>query len=210
MSSDPLVVDLFVEDRAHDAFVRALVARIAREEQIPTQVQARSARGGHPRALAEFDAYQTLVEKGALADRVPDLVVVVIDGNCSPAQKKRKEIRKATRPRLLDRTVAGSPNPHVERWFLADPDSFHTVVGHRPVVGHEKCERAHYKRLLADAIRQAGQPATLGGIEFATELVDAMDLYRAGRNDSSLKSFVDDLRGQFREIRSGASGRPSS
>ena len=201
MSSDRLAVDLFVEDRAHEAFVGALVARVAREEQVPTQVQARSARGGHPRALAEFDTYQTLVEKGALADRAPDLVVVVIDGNCSPASKKREEIRKMTRPRLLDRLVIGVPSPHVERWFLADPDSFHTVVGHRPVVGREKCERAHYKQLLAEAIHQGRQPATLGGIEFAVELVDEMNLYRAGRSDSSLKSFVDDLRGRFREAR---------
>ena len=199
MSSDPLTVDLFVEDVAHEVFVRALVARVAREEQVSARVQARSARGGHPRALAGFGAYQTLVDKGALADRVPDLVVVVIDGNCSPARKKRDEIRTATRPRLLDRLVIGSPNPHVERWFLADPDSFHTVAGHRPVVGREKCERAHYKRLLAEAIRRGHQPATLGGIEFAAEIVDAMNLYRAGRSDSSLKSFVDDLRGRFRD-----------
>lgn len=133
--SDPLVVDLFVEDVAHEVFVGALVDRIAREEQIQARVQARSARGGHPRAIAEFRTYQMLAERGALADRVPDLIVVVIDGNCSSARKKREEIRKATRPRLLDRLVTGSPNPHVERWFLADPDSFHTVVGHRPVVG---------------------------------------------------------------------------
>ena len=210
MSSDPLVVDLFVEDRAHEAFVRALVARIAREEQVSTQVQARSARGGHPRALAEFGTYQALLDKGASPGRVPDLVVVVIDGNCSPARKKREEIRKATRPRLLDRIVAGTPNPHVERWFLADPDSFHRVIGHRPVVGREKCERARYKRLLADAIRQGSQPATLGGIEFAAELVDAMNLYRASRSDSSLKTFVDDLRGRFREARGGAGGSSSS
>lgn len=208
--SDPLVVDLFVEDVAHEVFVGALVDRIAREEQIQARVQARSARGGHPRAMAEFRTYQMLAERGAFADRVPDLVVVVIDGNCSPARKKREEIRKATRPRLLDRLVTGGPNPHVERWFLADPDSFHTVVGHRPVVGREKCERAHYKRILAEAIRQGSQPATLGGVEFAAELVDAMNLYRAGRSDSSLKVFVDELRGRFREARGGPGRGPSS
>ena len=52
--SDPLVVDLFVEDRAHEVFVGALVERIAREEQVALRAQARSARGGHPRALEEF------------------------------------------------------------------------------------------------------------------------------------------------------------
>ena len=204
--SDSLVVDLFVEDVAHEEFVGALTNRIAREEQVALSVQARSARGGHPRAMGEFRTYQTLVEKGALASRIPDLVVVVIDGNCTTSGKKRAEIQKATRPRFLDRLVAGCPNPHVERWFLADPDSFHKVVGYRPVVGREnrRCEREHYKRLLADAIRKGSQPATLGGIEFAAELVEAMNLHRAGRSDSSLRAFIGDLRSRFREIRGSA------
>ncbi len=118
--------------------------------------------------------------------------------------KLRVRRKEATRPRLLDRLVAGCPNPHVERWFLADPDSFHKVVGYRPVIGREKYEREHYKRLLIDAIPKGSQPATLGGIEFAAELVDAMNLYRAGRSDSSLRAFVGDLRSRFREIRGSA------
>ena len=52
---------------------------------------------------------------------------------------------------------------------------------------------------LTEAIRKGNQPATLGGIEFAAELVDAMNLYRAGRSDSSLRAFVDDLRRRLRE-----------
>ena len=151
--------------------------------------------------MEEFGTYQALVEKGALASLAPDLVVVVIDGNCVSSRKKREEIRRATRPVLLDRLVAGCPNPHVERWLLADPDSFHRVVGYRPAIGHEKCEREHYKRLLGDAIRKGNQPATLGGIEFAAELVEAMNLYRAGKSDSSLRAFVGDLRSRFREAR---------
>ncbi len=137
--------------------------------------------------------------------RTPDLVVVIIDGNCSTSRQKRAEIQQATRPRLLNRLVAGCPNPHVERWFLADPDSFHKVVGYRPAVGREKCERQHYKRLLADAIRKGNQPATLGGLEFAAELVEAMNLYRAGRRDSSLRAFVGDLRRRLRGIRGSGS-----
>ena len=206
--SDPLAVDLFVEDLAHEVFVGALVERIAREEEVALRLQARSARGGHPRALEEFGTYQVLVEKGALTKRSPDLVVVVvvvIDGNCATPRKKREEIGRATRPGLLDRVVAGCPNPHVERWFLADPDSFYEVVGYQPVVGPEKCEREHYKRLLADAVRRGQQPATLSGIEFAAELVEAMNLYRAGRRDSSLKAFVGDLQRGFRKL--GRTGR---
>lgn len=38
--SEPLVVDLFVEDRAHEVFVGALTNRIAREEQVAPSLQA--------------------------------------------------------------------------------------------------------------------------------------------------------------------------
>ncbi len=204
--SDPLAVDLFVEDHAHETFVGALIRRIAREVNVAVRLQARSARGGHGRALSEFGVYQRAVQSGGLGLRTPDLVVVAIDGNCSTAREKRKEIENATLPRFPSRVVAACPNPHVERWFLADPESFHAVVGYRPSVGPEKCERQHYKQLLAGAVRQGRQPATLGGIEFAAELVTAMDLYRAGKTDPSLKAFIDDLRGGLREL-SSAAGR---
>jgi hypothetical protein len=100
----------------------------------------------------------------------------------------------------MGRVVAACPDPHVERWYLDDPDSFHKVVGYHPIVGREKCIRDHYKKLLADAVRQGGHPPTLGGIEFADELIANMDLYRAGQNDSSLKNFIDELRAKLKNI----------
>ncbi len=201
MSDRPAVaVDIFAEDRAQEVFVDALLGRIAREENVALSVQTRSAKGGGPRALSEFRAYQVLLEKGVVRGAVPDLVVVVIDGNCATPTRKRDEIREATRPGLINRVVAGCPNPHVERWFLGDPDSFHEVVGHRPVVGPEKCERQHYKRLLREAIRRGQGVAPLEGVEFALELVEAMDLYRAGKLDSSLRAFVEELRAKFRQV----------
>lgn len=66
--------------------------------------------------------------------------------------------------------------------------------------------RDYYKDALAKVVRKAGHPATLGGIEFAQELVERMDLYRAGRNERSLKAFVDDLRGRLRTLRQGEGG----
>ena len=198
-------VDVFAEDRAQEVFVDALLRRIAREEQVALSVQIRSAKGGGPRALSEFGAYQALLEKGVFRGGVPDLVVVVIDGNCATPTRKRQEIEAATRPGLINRVVAGCPNPHVERWFLGDPDSFHEVVGHRPVVGPEKCEREHYKHLLREAIRQGQDVAPLDGVEFAPELVEAMDLYRAGKLDPSLRSFVEGVRSKVRQIRASRS-----
>jgi hypothetical protein len=195
--NEPLVVDLFVEDRAHEEFLKPLLLRIAGEEKVAVEVRVRSARGGHARAIEEFRLFQRLIEKGAEA--TPDFDVVGIDGNCVTFAKKRDEIRDATGAAFQNRVTAACPDPHVERWYLADPDSFQAVVGHRPTVGKKKCVRDHYKGVLADAVRQAGYPPTLGGIEFAAELVADMDLYRAGRNDHSLRAFLDDLRAQLRQ-----------
>jgi len=199
--SEPIVIDLFVEDRAHEDLLRPLLLRIADEEAVAVQVRVRSGLGGHGRAIAEFKNYQTVVVKGGdFAGQYPNLVIVGIDGNCVTVAKKREEIRNSTRDQFQIGLVAACPDPHVERWYLADPESFHHVVGYRPTVGRKKCARDHYKRVLADAVRQAGHPPTLGGIEFAAELVAGMDLYRASQNDRSLKAFLDDLRGKLRQL----------
>jgi hypothetical protein len=95
---------------------------------------------------------------------------------------------------LRDCMIIACPDPHVERWYMVDPEGFASAVGVQPSVGKRKCKRDIYKALLANTIRQAGLLAPLGGIEFAPELVASMDLYRAGRNDKSLKGFTDDLR----------------
>jgi hypothetical protein len=197
-----LSVDVFVEDRAHEAFVVALL-RIAAEEQVQVSPQVRSARGGHPRAMAELKLYQDLVAKGVAGSGYPDLLIVAVDANCSTFARARQAIVDATRPPLSDRLVVASPDPHVERWYLADPESFRAVVGARPAAGKKKCVRDHYKRLLASAVLEAGHPATLGGIEFAPELVDGMDLYRAASRDHSLKAFLSDLRNRLRVLRAG-------
>lgn len=197
MSRD-IAIDLFVEDRAHEEFVKVLVRRIAGEEGVVSNIQVRSALGGSPKVLGELRTYLMLVRKD-IAHR-PDLLVVAIDGNCTTSAKRRTEIAELMEPGFHDLLVAACPDPHVERWFLADADSFHEVVGHRPVVSRQKCERGYYKRLLAEAIRSGGHPAPLGGIDFAVELVEKMDLYRAGKNDRSLKAFVDDLRTRLRSL----------
>jgi hypothetical protein len=121
--------------------------------------------------------------------------------------KARKAIEDTTHPPLSDRLVVASPDQHVERWYLADPESFKTIVGQRPTEGKKKCARDHYKRALAKTVVQAGHPATLGGIEFGSEPVAGMDLYRAAKADHSLKAFLDDLRGKLRLLRPECEGR---
>ncbi len=198
--SKQAVVDLFVEDRAHEELLKPLLTRVASQEQIQMQIQVRSARGGHGRAIAEFKLYQRVVVQRTLNSSIADLVVVAIDGNCSTFAEVRRRILAAAEPMLQGRLVAACPDPHIERWYVADPQSFGAIVGHRPHVDSKKCVRDYYKQTLANAIRQAGYPVMLGGVEFASELAEGMDLYRAGKNDSSLKAFLDDLRTKLRQV----------
>jgi hypothetical protein len=200
------LVDIFVEDRAHEAFLVPMLQRIAREENLVVSPRVRSARGGHGRAIAELKLYQQVVETGMPGFAPPDLLLAGIDGNCSTFAKAKKEIEGATHVPFSGRLVAACPDPHVERWYLADPESFKEVVGLWPRIAKKKCARDYYKDTLAKAVSKAGHPATLGGIEFAQELVERMDLYRGGKNERSLKAFVDDLRGRLRTLRQGEGG----
>lgn len=204
--SNAMVVDLFVEDRAHEEFLKAMINRLALEENKPVTLRIRSARGGHGRVLTEFSLYQRGVKGGIAGMTIPDLLIVAVDANCKRLSAARKEIAEKIEPSFREKTVIACPDPHVERWYLADPDSFIKVVGGRPKLKRKKCDRDHYKAILSRAVVDAGHPLTLGGIEFARELVEAMDLYRASKTDRALKDFLQDTRHAI--LRTGLTERP--
>ena len=191
--SEPLLVEFFLEDNAHEQFLVPLVERVAREEEVGLRCRVRNARGGHAGVMGSFKRYQFLRERGVGGSEVPALLLVAIDGNCSSFAETSTTIRGATRERFAHTLVTACPDPHIERWYLADPKSCQTVVGTQPSVTPRKCARGYYKKMLATAVADAGHPATLGGVEFGKELVDEMDFFRAGKNDSSLKTFIRDL-----------------
>ncbi len=192
--SEALLVEFFVEDNAHQHLLVPLAQRVAREEGVGLRCRVRNARGGHAGAMGSFRRYQVLREKGVGGREMAALLVVAIDGNCSSFTEIRKNIRRATRDSFAHMLVTACPDPHIERWYLADPQSFQDVVGTQTSAGPRKCVRNHYKQLLASAVAGGGHPPTLGGVEFGRELAESMDLFRAGKNDSSLKAFVEDLR----------------
>jgi hypothetical protein len=196
--SEGRVVDLFVEDRAHEFLVGSLVRRIAAEESRSVELRVRAAAGGQGRAMAEFGNYQSLLLKQVLP--IPHLIVVAIDANCARFRAARQAILDATRNELKQSVVAACPDPHVERWYMADPPSFRRVVGGSPRIKQKKCVRDYYKHALTKAVRNAGHPPTLNGIEFAADLAEAMDLYAAGKTDRSLNAFVSDLRAAIRRM----------
>lgn len=191
-------VDLFVEDRAHEEFLRALLGRLSEEGERKIAIRVRSARGGHGRVLSEFDPYQEAVLRGLSS--IPDLLVVAVDTNCTRHREALAELETHLRPEFRGRTAFACPDPHIERWYMADPESFTTIVGVEPPLERRKCERDRYKKQLVEAIRGGGHIPTLGGIEFARDLVAEMDLYRAGKREASLKLFVENARAVLRSL----------
>jgi len=190
-------VDLFCEDRGHEQFVAALVARLGSEMGVPLRLSTVSGRGGKGPTLRSLQVYQRALAKGHLGRAVPDLLIAVVDTNCAKWHEVRNETIAHIDSEVLPQFAVGCPDPHVERWCLADPEGFRTVVGAQPPADPDKCERDVYKKLLRDSIRAAGHPILTDEMEFAPDIVRAMNLFDAGKNQPSLKHFVEDLKGKL-------------
>jgi hypothetical protein len=188
-----ITIDLFAEDQAHEEFLRPLIYRVTREEDLVADVRVRSARGGHGRAIQEFSAYQRVILRTPSTTVFPDLVVVAIDGNCNSHSAAVNEINEKVKPEFASITVVACPDPHIERWYLADLDAFHEVVGSRPSLGKTKCKRDYYKQELSKAVIDAQHPPTLGGLEFAYEIVESLNYFKAGKADPSFHLFYGSL-----------------
>jgi hypothetical protein len=188
---------LFCEDAGHEQFVVALVERLADEVEVIPVVQPVSARGGEGQALTEFKLWQRsfLSRSGT-----PDLLVLVIDANCAGWSQMRTDLDAAVNREIVPRHVVGCPDPHVERWYAADPVGFEQVVGSSPGKDPGKCDREVYKRQVIEAAIRGGTPIVTSPAELAPDLVGSMDLYRAGKNQPSLKHFVDELRDGLRQL----------
>ena len=191
-------VSLFVEDQAHYEFLNALLLRLAGEYGIGVRLDWRNARRGHGMVIRELRQYL----RDLLRERedLPDLVVVATDANCKGMNERIREVAAAG-GRGGPRLVCAVPDPHIERWLLLDSAAFKQVFGRGCDPPDRKCERARYKKKLLDSIVAAGIVPALGGMEYADEIVRAMDLARAGRADQSLARLLDELRAVFRQWR---------
>jgi hypothetical protein len=170
-----------------------MLTRLSTEAGRRLEVTTVSGRGGHGRAVTEFRAWQRASSRG-LNLEIPDLLVLMIDANCSGWTQKRRELDENVDTAVFPRFVIGCPDPHIERWCLADPEAVKEVVGTPPLPDPGKCDRGVYKQLLRRTILDAGQPILTNEMEYAPDLVESMDLYRAGKNQPSLRHFVDEIR----------------
>jgi hypothetical protein len=88
------------------------------------------------------------------------------------------------------------PDPHVERWMLADPAAFQVVFKRGCTLPAVKCEKDLYKKLLLEEIQKSGVNPPLGGEEYSSDIVERMELGQIG--DDSLGRAVRDLRAMIR------------
>lgn len=187
---------LFVEDYGHEAFITALLERLAQENSIKLEIMHRSIRGGHGKVIKEFESY--LRELHREREGLPDLLLVATDLNCKGYLERRKEIDDKNY-RFRDFTVCAIPDPHIERWLLLDSFAFKSVLGKGCNAPDQKCSRDRYKKLLLEAMRNAGIVPPLGGIEYARDIVNAMDFKRVAKTDCSFKKLLNDLTHKFSE-----------
>ena len=183
----------FGEDNAHRQVIGALVQRLASKSGLTVHLDWRSATGGHGRVVSQLKRYlRDLARHGGH----PDLIVVATDANCSGLQQRVRDIDVSA---AVSPVVLAVPDPHIERWLLLDGAAFKSVFGKGCDAPDHKCDRGRYKRQLSEAVRATDVVPQLGGIEFAEDIVQHMDINSAARSDPSLRRFVDELRRTFRQ-----------
>jgi hypothetical protein len=187
-------IDMFVEDHGHEAVLKALVNRLAKQSGVAIRITLRTSKGGHGRVLSTLKEYIRDLKKGGR--ELADLLIVAIDGNCTGYSQCKQEIDQVTQGFAVP-VICAIPDPHIERWLLLDATAFKKVVGKGCSAPAQKCDRGHYKRLLIEAIQQAGKTAFLEGLEYAEDLVNEMDLERVERVEDSLGKFLKSLRQQL-------------
>ena len=193
-----LRVGYFLEDIAHEKFITALVRRVSREVGLTQQTLEHviyNASGGKGQTMTELRRFLRDVQRG----RIPPtpVLVVAIDGNCQGYTEKHNEIRRVAGDYgYAGQLVCAIPDPHIERWYMADPGGLQQAIGAgvRPVPPAYKCERGRYKRAMLDVFADVGIKPLLGGAEYGNDVVEAMDLYAAQQADPALKHFVDHLK----------------
>lgn len=198
----------FLEDRAQEGFIKALVERAAEEGLIPASSlthDIRSARYGS-RVLREFKNFLRDTRKTEPSE--VDLLIVAIDGNCKGHRDRIRQLERMIKPNhpFKDRVIYAVPDPHIERWYIMDQRAFKNGVGldKAPDLPPYKCKKAHYKQAVNQALKESGVSSLLGGAEYAERIVASIkDLESFGGKNAGCKTFLEDLRNMFKRRRMG-------
>ena len=184
-----------LEDTAHAQFVPPLFRRLAGEASVELTEQPLRPMGGAGRTIEGFRKLLADIRQG-IAER-PDAIVTGIDADCSGRGARSQQVARACeRGGYSGDVVVAEPEPHIESWYFADTAAFQRLlrVADLPLAPSVRCRKDDYKDRLREAVRSGGGPAPLGGVEYGPEIVEAMNVHRAGRNAPSLRRFADDAR----------------
>jgi hypothetical protein len=193
-----LGIAVFLEDLAQDGLIKAFIARTAETVGAAVgaiELRVYNASGGRGSVMTELRRFLQHLERGTVPPA--PILIVAIDGNCQSHATRSREIRDiVSNHHYPGYLVCAVPDPHIERWYMADPLALQRVTESPALVipPEYKCERSRYKNALRDAFRQGGVIPPFGGVEYATDIVAEMDLLAACRNDPSLRQFLSDLR----------------
>lgn len=187
---------LFVEDYGHEEFIRALIQRLGKEWGVNLKIISRSVRGGYGKVVGEWKTYLRDLERGV--EELPDLLIIGTDANCKGFAKRKRELDEINHC-YKNFTVYAIPHPHIERWLLLDSGAFKSVMGKGCNAPDHKCSKNRYKQFLLEAMQRAGVIPPLGGVEYAEDIVNAMDLQRMESINASFGKFLKDLKDKFKE-----------
>jgi hypothetical protein len=187
-------ISLFAEDRGHEIVLKSLVERVLASHEVQANIQLVSVRGGFGRVQTELEQY--VKDLLSYNRGLPDLVIVATDANCHGANARRKMFQKVVVP-IQDRTIYAIPDPHIERWLLRDPAAFKAVLGVPCQTVQHKCGRDRYKTLLINSVRDAGLAPMIGGLEYAEDIINNMDLSPAS-GDHDWGDFLQELHARAR------------
>lgn len=194
----------FLEDKAHEGFIKSVVEKIALLENPTNIVESRilSGRKGS-KILKDFHAFMRDIEK--TNNTSFDFIVITVDGNCKGSIEKIRELQRRIRQTnpYKDKVVYAVPDPHIEKWYIMDQHAFkHALnLNNPPALPAYKCARGYYKDVINRSIADAGFFSYLGAAEYAEDIINNInDIYGLGRMYTDFGAFVDSLRRMIRLV----------
>ena len=188
-------VGIFAEDSAQRRFLFSMVERVAADMDIELRLEAVSARGGIPTMRAALSRHMARAARGE--SEAYDVLLIAQDANRRGFYAISRELRDILETGgYHGTTVLAVPDPYIEAWYLADPQSLQTLTGSARALRTPRrgSRDRRYKDELSAIIAELSKDIRTNDDEFANDIVSAMNLYRAGRNVPSLGNFINELR----------------
>ena len=189
----------FLEDRAHENFITALVERIAQEMGVSVKHDVRSAVGGN-KVIGELKKF---IGDFTNNSQNADIFIIARDSDCKNYSERVEEIKRIfenVNPELLEKAVFCIPDPHIERWYMEDFEALRKVLNKNISIDKPKydCEKNYYKNKLRNIFREVG--SVIGGVEYGDEIVSEIDIYLLEKANANFGKFVRDLKSLLKKI----------